>query len=312
MKKKLFNILPLCLIVVLLSTLVSCEKELVLNLPASPSQLVVEGEIENGQLPQVLLTNSLGFFDKINLSNIKFEKGATITVTDLNTNYSVNLIQFGFPIPNATDSIYFYTLPPLSIFDSIKGQIGHRYKLQILNKGILHEAITSIPNQQLPDSMWAEKIPNDSGSNIRVKYQDPDTLGNYTKYKTQVLRQFKNVNLSEDYLTSFSSTFNDALTNGQTLPFTINLGYNKNINFNDTSQRKYFEMQTKVYKGDTVNIKFMGIDYATYQFWETLEYSKNSTGNPFASPTKVQGNVSNAIGIWGGYGSKLMSIILPK
>ena len=148
MKKKLFNILPLCLIVVLLSTLVSCEKELVLNLPASASQLVVEGEIENGQLPQVLLTNSLGFFDKINLSNIKFEKGATITVTDLNTNYSVNLIQFGFPIPNATDSIYFYTLPPLSIFDSIKGQIGHRYKLQILNKGILHEAITSIPNQQ--------------------------------------------------------------------------------------------------------------------------------------------------------------------
>jgi hypothetical protein len=144
-----------------------------------------------------------------------------------------------------------------------------------------------------------------------VLYKDPDTVGNFSRLKTLVRRADKSKGFSEQYLTGFGSTIDDKFTNNKTLPFFINLGFEKNINFQDTASRARFEAQTKLYKGDTLNFKISGIDYQTFNFWETLEYSRNSTGNPFASPTKVQSNVSNAIGIWGGYGSKTTTIVVP-
>ncbi len=291
----------------------SCEKELKLTLPASAPSLVVEGEIENGQMPQLLLTYSTGFFDKVDFGKIKFAKDAIVTVTDITTNYTAKMVPVGLPFGSGPDSILYFFIPEqIPASEGVRGKINHSYRLDILDKGVTHTATTKIADQVLPDSIWLEKIPADSGYNVRVRYTDPDTIGNFTKYKTQVLRNLKKPELDETYLTSFGSTFDDKFTSGKTLPFTINLGYSKNINFRDTASRAIFERQTKVYAGDTVNIKFMGIDYATYNFWETLEYSRNSTGNPFASPTKVASNISKAIGIWGGYGAKVITIVAPK
>jgi hypothetical protein len=291
----------------------SCEKELKLTLPASPASLVVEGEIENGQMPQLLLTYSTGFFDKIDFGKIKFAKDAIVSVTDINTNFTAKMVPLGIPYGAGPDSIFYIFIPEnIPANEAIRGQIDHTYQLNISDKGTLHTGVTKVANQALPDSIWLEKIPADSGFNVRVRYTDPDTFGNFTRYKTQILRNKKMPELNETYLTSFGSTFDDKFTSGKTLPFTINMGYSKNINFRDTASRAIFERQTKVYAGDTVNIKFMGIDYQTYQFWETLEYSRNSTGNPFASPTKAASNISKAIGVWGGYGSKVITIIAPK
>jgi Domain of unknown function (DUF4249) len=306
------NIKIILLSLTISTLLCSCEKDLKVNLPTGNSYLVVEGEIESDNYPFVVLTNSIGFFDKINLSSLKFEKNADITVTDLNTNYSVKLFPFSFPIPNTTDSVTFYTVPPFALYDSIKGIFGHYYKLTINNKGKLHEAITKIPFQNSADSIWIEYANPDSSLLPKVFYKDPDSIGNFSRLKTQVLRADKTKGFSEQYLTGFGSTIDDKFTNSQRLPFFINLGFEKNVNFQDTASRARFEAQTKIYKGDTLNVKISGIDYQTFNFWETLEYSRNSTGNPFASPTKVQSNVSNAIGIWGGYGSKTITLIAPK
>jgi Domain of unknown function (DUF4249) len=290
----------------------SCEKDLKVNLPTGNSYLVVEGEIESDNYPFVVLTNSIGFFDKIDLGSLKFEKNAEITVTDLNTNYSAKLIAISIPIPNTTDSLTFYTVPPIPAFDSIKGVFGHFYKLNIINKGKVHEAITKIPYQNIADSIWVEKANTDSTFFTKVLYKNPDTLGNYARLKTRVQRADKSKGFSEEFLTGFGSTIDDKFTNGQRLPFLINLGFDKNVNFQDSNSRARFEAQTRVYKGDTVTVKISAIDYSVYNFWQTLEYSRNSTGNPFASPTKVQSNVSNAIGIWGGYGSKTITVAAPK
>jgi Domain of unknown function (DUF4249) len=298
------------LLMAALFLITSCEKELKVDLPTGKSYLVVEGEIENGALPFVILTRSIGFFDKINVGSLIFEKNATVTVTDLNTNISTPLNMFGFPFGTGTDSLFVYGLLPVVQNDIYKGQINHQYKLTIVENGVTHTAITKVADQVLPDSAWTEPIPNDSGFTIRARYKDPDTIGNNTRYTTQVLRKLKDPKLPESYLTSFGSTFNDGFNNGKELPFRINLGYSKDINFQDKEGAKTFERQTKVLIGDTVNLKFSGIDYPTYQFWETLDYSRNSTGNPFASPTKVQGNVSDAIGIWGGYGARVFTFVV--
>ena len=66
-------------------------------------------------------------------------------------------------------------------------------------------------------------------------------------------------------------------------------------------------------KGDTVVFKLSNIDRSTFEFWRTMEFSYSSVGNPFSSPTKVLGNISNgALGYFGGYASQYRSIIIPR
>ncbi|MBU3676608.1 MAG: DUF4249 family protein, partial [Chitinophagaceae bacterium] len=63
--------------------LASCEKTIDVGLTEGEKQLVVEGVIESGQAPYVVLTRSIGFFDKIDLSKVDFVKGAQLRVDDL-------------------------------------------------------------------------------------------------------------------------------------------------------------------------------------------------------------------------------------
>jgi Domain of unknown function (DUF4249) len=79
---------------------------------------------------------------------------------------------------------------------------------------------------------------------------------------------------------------------------------NSDINFEEYS---FFR------RGDNVMIKFCNIDKAVFDFWRTMEYSYSSIGNPFSSPTKVMGNISNgALGYFGGYAVQYANIILPE
>ena len=71
-------ILLLCLL------LLGCEKEVHINLSSGASQLVVEGAIENDLPPYVILTKSIGYLSKIDLSTQQnsYVHDAAITVSD--------------------------------------------------------------------------------------------------------------------------------------------------------------------------------------------------------------------------------------
>jgi hypothetical protein len=318
------NMYQKVLMILLVSCLlmVSCEKEIKLNLPAGKEKLVVEGSIEYNDFPLVILTNSSGFFGKIDLTTLKFVRKADITVTDLTDGYSFKLIDTSIKVPTGVgqDSVVFAAYIP-DIFSQaldarMLGRLNHTYQLDINAAGEKYTAVTKIPDTRVFDSIWLEpfnKQKPDSASQIRVIYTDPDTLGDYHRYETQVRRFYKKDYLDESYLADFGSVFNDAFTNGKTLPFYLELGSSRRFNFSNDTQRNYLQEAQKIFPGDTVNIKWSGIDYNTYEFWQTLEYSRNSTGNPFAAPTKIKGNISNgAIGAWSGYGSKIISIIAPR
>ena len=60
-------------------------------------------------------------------------------------------------------------------------------------------------------------------------------------------------------------------------------------------------------------IKLCNIDKGTYDFWRTYEFSFQSIGNPFSSPIRILGNISNdALGYFGGYGAQYRTVIIPK
>ncbi len=296
-------------LILMIIGLLSCEKELNIKLKNGTDKIVVEGSIEVGQSPFVTLTESIGFFDDIDLSKVKFVKNAVVKVTDINDNITINLKEYTIDTLIG-DNHFSFTIYGPDFTDpnsfNFKGILNHTYKLSIDSKGNQIESYTQIANNPGFDSIWLEPIPDrgDSFSIIKAYYTDPDTFGNSVKLETLTNRYQKDGN-PELYFTSFNPVYNDDIINGTKVKLDINLGYDK------SRQLSPQELQSLGYvkKGDTVTIKWSGIDKNVFAFWQTLTFSAGSVGNPFASPVQVQSNVKNAIGVWGGYGSHYYKII---
>jgi hypothetical protein len=289
--------------------LASCEKEVDVNLSSSDKKVVVEGFIETDVQPYVSLTYSIGFFDKIDLNSLEYVKNAIVTIDDLTSGKSLALKEYNVDttIGNRTFTFSIYApdyTDPVAM--SFKGQVGHLYKLQIQTAGKTYTGYTQIPASVGLDSVRLEPVKGKENefSTLRANYTDPDTFGNCVRLETLTNRYVKDGS-PELFFTSFNAVYDDNIINGTMVPLTIDLGYDKN----KTYTREEFENLGYVRKGDTVTIKWSAIDKSVYTFYQTLTFSAGSVGNPFASPTKIQGNVSGALGVWAGLGTQLYTII---
>jgi hypothetical protein len=288
----------------LIYTLTACEKEVDINLgDSAPAQLVVEGYIETGTPPFVLLTKSVGYFDKLNLATLanSFVHGAVVTVSDgINT---AILKEYSVDTSGAGSLISFYTVDTAS-GSWMKGEVDKTYKLTISYDGKVYEAYTKIPNPTTIDSVVTAAPPiipdnNPTAKQIKVYFKDPDTLGNYMRYYTR-----RN---SEPFYPGLNSAYSDELINGTPFNTVFPLGENRN------RSELEFDSLGFAHPGDTVTLKWCAIDKASYDFWSTFEFALGTIGSPFATPIKVKGNVSNgALGIWGGYGTSFHTIIIKE
>jgi len=292
-----------CCAICIIASFSSCEKTVSINLSSTPPALVVEGSIESGFPPYVVLTNSIGFFDSVNLATVtsSFVHGATITVADGST--VVNLKEI--TIDSGSNKLSFYTVDntdPMAA--NFKGQIDHYYKLTIVYNGKTYTSTTKIPNPKGVDSVWSGKITDSTNQrllNARTlyyNYTDPDTPGDYVRYYTKKSHEF--------LYKPGRYVFNDQVVNGVTITNqSLPPGTDGSTDTTKDHLSRYF------FVGDTVNLKWSNIDKSTYTFWTTLAFALNSVGNPFSSPINAQSNISNgALGIWAGYGSKNYTIYI--
>jgi hypothetical protein len=270
----------------------SCEKTVSFQLNnAETKKLVVDGQIETGKPPIVFLTNAIGVTDPLNLNTVlnSIVRGAIVEVSDATR--TIQLIE---------QNNSYQVAPQDSNFVGVPGQI---YKLKIQYLGKVYEASTKIPIVKSLDSIWTVKRINAGGPdsnevNIFARYTDPDTLGNYVRYFTKRNK--------EPFFTGRNSVYNDEVINGNGIDVRIEKGYDK---INDTSTKKFGNFII----GDTVQVKWCAIEKAVYNFWNTLEFSTNSVGNPFSSPSAIMSNISNgALGVWAGYGTSFKTIIVVK
>jgi Domain of unknown function (DUF4249) len=297
------------LLLVLVIGFVSCEKEIDLQLETGENKIVVEGVIETNQVPYVTLTKSIGFFSKIDLSKIGYIKGAIIQVKDLTDNQFIQLKEYDIDTTIDGNQFSFVVYGP-DILDAnalnFKGKVQHAYQLSIDYAGKKYESVTTIPAATLLDSLWMEPVKGkeDSFSMFKVMYDDPDSLGNCVRIETKRNR-YKKTSEPELFYTADLSVYDDVIANGLRFPVSIEIGYDKS---RDLKPKDYQDLYY-ARKGDTITLKWSAIDRQTFRFWETLAFSKGSVGNPFASPTKVQGNIAGALGIWGGYSAVYYTII---
>jgi hypothetical protein len=279
---------------VLLLSLSACEKDIDIKLNETEPKLVVDGQIEAGQSPRIVLTQSLDYFGIIDPSILRssFVREADLTI--LSDGQTFTLVEDSLAV--GANKLYYFTLP------SLKGQVNKSYTLTIRTGGETYTATTTIPalNRRI-DSVWSEpaKVDGDSVSYARLmmKVTDAPGLGDYIRYFTR-----RN---NEPFYPGFNSVFDDQVVDGKTYTVNIPRGVNKNEPLEEKDL--FFK------KGDVVILKLSQIDKTTYDFWRTFEFNFQSIGNPFSSPIKVLGNVSNgALGYFGGYAPQFRSLTIPK
>jgi hypothetical protein len=284
-----------CVIVFALGMMQACEREIDIELPNSEDLLVVEGSIETGEYPKVLITRNRGFFNAFptDLNTFLTEFVVTDAVVTVSDGTISEVLQFTIDPLNYPFVYYTGTI--------IKGEVGKIYMLTIVSGGKTLTSRTQISNAVPIDSTWFGLDPfNNEEDSLGVSYaqiNDPDTLGN-------AYRLFAKKNSEISFFPVSGAHFNDDFTNGQRVVF-----------FNGQGARPFFASDTFVpqeffYKlGDTILLKFCSIGRNEQLFFNTLDAATGSNGNPFSSPVIVKSNIEGGLGIWCGYSPAYDTII---
>ena len=294
MKMKLSLILILSVLV-----LSSCEKAVKFKLDTVEAKLVVEATIENGQPPLVYLSNSMGYFSKIDQTTLanNFVHHADVFVS--NGVLTHKLKEYALPVGSG-NTFYYYSIDSANLVTAFVGQLNTGYTLRIIWEGKEYTATTHIPDitRHIDSLYWKQAPMNNDPAKVALMVKATDTpgYGDYVRYFTK-----RN---SEPFYPGLNSVFDDQVIDGSSYDIQVERGVDRNASRSDTYI--FFD------KGDTVTLKLSNIDKATFDFWRTMEFTYASVGNPFSSPTKVISNISSgALGYFGGYASQYRSIIIP-
>ncbi|MBI9067229.1 MAG: DUF4249 domain-containing protein [Salinivirgaceae bacterium] len=251
------------------------------------SKIVIDGWIENGKFPKVLLTRSAAYFSEIDSASIRdyVLTTARVEVSD-GENTEVLTLR-----PNNA-----YFPPYVYVATKLKGEAGKTYQLKVNYYDLEATATTTIPEPVTLDSSWFElKENSDSFGFIWLKFTDDIATKNY--YRTLTKVQSKD----DKYIANFFPNFNDKFFNGQDIEIALYKG-------NKSSTDKQDELNYML--GDTISLMFTVIDEQSYEFWNTFHKEITNAGNPFAATNaRVKSNVKNGLGIWCGYGSNYYRII---
>lgn len=284
----------------LLAGFTACEKVVDFKLKETPAKLVVEATIENGEAPVVVLTNSFDYFSTISpqLFASAFVHDAEVFISNGAKNHKLK--EYAVPV-GLNYNLYYYATDSGDLATSFVGEINGSYSLKIVKDGQEYTAQTTIPTiSKVVDSVWWKTAPLSDDSTrvtVMVKATDPPGYGDYVRYYTK--------KGDEPFFPGLNSVYDDLFVDGTTYELAVEPGFDRNV---DRREEDLF-----FYKGDSVTLKLSNINRATYDFWRTMEYSYSTIGNPFATPIKVLGNISNgALGYFGGYASQTHTLVIPN
>jgi hypothetical protein len=300
MKRTIINMLPA---IALVSVLISCEKVIDVEVPDSASSIVIEGSIESGGFPLILITRSEAYFSPIStsaqaLANVLVDSARVfITVDGIETEIDKFCLDDLPPELQelAEDILGFDSIPAgLNICawanPFLVGIEGKTYGLRVVHEGEEYKASTTIPHKVPLDSMWFKlQPPNEGQGFIWCTMDDPDTIGNsYRMYAERIGND-------EGPIAVPGASFDDRFINGETFDFNFSRGTRFGVEEDEDSA---FFFAT----GDLVAVKFT-TDLAVYDFWESADDAIAGGQNPFVTPTQIRSNFDNgARGVWAGYG----------
>ena len=307
----------------------SCQEEITLDLPQAGSKMVVEGSIENGFPPYVVLTNNQGYFEKIDSDtyNKLFIDDAIVKVWAYNNNGTKDSIMLE-QLPPPYDSIPIYT--DINLINNpgleMLGEVGKTYYLEINWNNQIITSETTIPKPTKLDCLWVEQSETANKEfkcDIRAIYSDPFDEQNNILIKSKRLQHYEKnkedttlckVENNADLPFKLVDAGSDILINGQSFET-----YFPRPSENGFPTGKYNAYHTKVCDGDTLEfkedivlIKFCQIDEPSLKFWRGLVRQAGTNGNPFSEPMNLVSNINGGLGTFTGYGSVYYKVPIIK
>lgn len=310
--------------------LIGCEKEITVDLPQVTSKIVVEGTIEQGQPPIVILTYSQGYFEPTNLTSLEgfFVREANVTLS----NGTIEESLFELCSADLTEeqleqvaAIIGFTPSELAAFNicvyttfnqSLWGEEGKTYELKVSKDEHNLRAVTKINNLIALDSLWfgiPNEDPGDSLGFIYAILTDPDTSGNAYRWYAKRINQYPSWapdNLAGEqkdanFIAPLGSVTDDAFFNGLQFEFGYFRGTGPNPSkFDDlNAERGFFK------RGDTVAVKGCVIDLKAFRFIDSYENQVANQGSPFAVPYNLESNIEGGLGAFIGYGASYDTLV---
>jgi hypothetical protein len=322
----------LCLVILVICSLVSCEKEITVDLPEAEPQIVVEGSIFPGEFPLVLLTWTQGYFDPTDITTLQsiFVHDASVTIFSNGTAFplieicSSDLTDAELEIAAAALGVNAATLKSLDLclytsFE-LSGIENNLYRIEVVKDDVLITGQTKIPSLVELDTVYFDIINPDVQDSLGVLFgrlTDPDTAGNAYRWFAKRINRYP-TNIPDEalrgqqkdltFIAPFGSVYDDTFFNGLSFEFAYPRGIESNSQkFDDRDEeRGYFKV------GDTVAIRGCTIDRAAFKFIRSMESQIGNQGSPFAIPFNLESNLSGGLGAFIGYGAIYDTVVCVR
>nr|MBS0037530.1 DUF4249 domain-containing protein [Saprospiraceae bacterium] len=292
----------------------SCEEPFDPPLYGDRNEVVVEAFIEwnpeNNLPPYVILSRSFPFTAEIDPQFIGelFIEDAEVRLSGggkevLLTSFCVEDLpppireEVGAQL--GIDSFFVNLCLYIDIQRDLEVQPGETYQLEIEVEERKFQSLTTIPRPVPLDSLWAAPVPDpkaDSLAQLFLRLSDP-AGPDYYRYFTSVD--------GGALIPPLTSVTDDNIFDGQQFNVSILKAEPRGSEI-DPATFGYFK------RGSSVVLKWCTLDEDQFNFWETLEFSRNNQG-PFSSYTLVSYNIEgeDGIGIFGGQSCYYYSILIP-
>jgi hypothetical protein len=253
--------------------------------------MVVEGWIENGKFPVVILTKTLPITSELQDPNNLEQyliRWAKVTISD-GKNKVVLIGRY--------DETYF---PPYVYTTSwMRGEVGKTYYLTVDYQDFHAQAQTTIPAPPVVDEYRVEKVPNSSKEQYKITacFRDNPNEKNYYQFFTKIGLE------SNQYIASDLGSIDDShIREYNEFPVNRSRTY-----YNAEDYISYFT------KDEVVAVKFAQVDETSYRFWDAYTKSQSLNTNMFlATTTSLPSNITGGKGYWCGYGAVTQYLIIGQ
>ena len=246
-------------------------------------ELVVEGWIENGHAPVVLVSGTLP---------VSSTPQPISSITEHILRYAEVYIEHGgqreYLTARLTDRFVignYFTSP------SLRGVPGETYKLHVKWLDFEASAVCTIPEPAAIDSVYMEKAIDDTSYVAKMVFHNDRKAG-------RLYQTFRRSGSASNAYEAVNFTTLD----GSLIDSVVVETFMKPIAAPGTEDIFF-------HPGDTVSLKLATIERPMFDFWKEFADYTNSAGMALTAPINVKGNVSGAIGYWAGYGIDVRELV---
>lgn len=257
----------------------------------SIEELVVEGWIESGHAPVVLVSSSLPVSSTpqpvSDITEHILRYAEVYIEHDGGREYLTARLSDRFMIRN------YFTSPTL------RGEPGRTYRLHVSWLDYEASAVCTIPEPVAIDTAYFEKAVGDASYVAKMSFHNDPAAGRY--YQT-FLRTGASSNA---YRAVYFTTLDGAAVDTY-----VTETFMKPVSGSLFNTADFLDLKdVYLHPGDTVALKLATIERPMFDFWSSFADYENSAGTVLSVPTNVKGNVTGAVGYWAGYGIDTREII---